>query len=116
MLLARDADAFESPLEHRDVLATVEHEIWRKRGPMGKLHNLVVAFHRSDVITHHTSPQHPMAGVRCIQGSSGENSKAPQHDCRQRNALAIETVHDPSGIEASTVSGDTGLEAQARMG
>jgi hypothetical protein len=28
-----------------------EHELWRKRGPVGKLYNLVVAIHRSDLLT-----------------------------------------------------------------
>ncbi|KAF4332544.1 restless-like transposase, partial [Fusarium beomiforme] len=30
---------------------TAEHELWRKRSPVGKLHNLVVAIHRSDLLT-----------------------------------------------------------------
>jgi hypothetical protein len=51
ILFGKDADAFEARLEHGDVLATAEHELWRKRGPVGKLHNLVVAIHRSDVLT-----------------------------------------------------------------
>jgi hypothetical protein len=51
ILFGKDADAFESRLGHGDLLATAEHELWRKRGPVGKLHNLVVAIHRSDVLT-----------------------------------------------------------------
>ncbi|KFA51448.1 hypothetical protein S40293_10230, partial [Stachybotrys chartarum IBT 40293] len=51
ILFGKDADAFESRLRHGDVLATAEHEFWRKKGPVGKLHNLVVAIHRSDVLT-----------------------------------------------------------------
>ncbi|KJZ69742.1 hypothetical protein HIM_10853 [Hirsutella minnesotensis 3608] len=53
ILFGKDVDAFESRLRHGDVLATTEHELWRKRGPVGKLHNLVVAIHRSDVLTMH---------------------------------------------------------------
>ncbi|KAF4448243.1 restless-like transposase [Fusarium austroafricanum] len=51
ILFGRDADAFESRLGHGDLLATAEQELWRKRGPVGKLHNLVVAIHRSDLLT-----------------------------------------------------------------
>jgi hypothetical protein len=51
ILFGKDADAFESRVGYGDVLATTEHELWRKRGPVGKLHNLVVAIHRSDVLT-----------------------------------------------------------------
>ncbi|KAJ3453329.1 hypothetical protein MRS44_017576 [Fusarium solani] len=51
ILFRKDADAFESRLEHGDILATAEHELWRKRGPVGKLHNLMVAIHRSNVLT-----------------------------------------------------------------
>ncbi|KFA77852.1 hypothetical protein S40288_09764, partial [Stachybotrys chartarum IBT 40288] len=51
ILFGKDADAFESRLRHGDVLATAEHEFWRKKGPVGELHNLVVAIHRSDVLT-----------------------------------------------------------------
>ncbi|KAJ0134726.1 Fumarylacetoacetase [Fusarium oxysporum f. sp. albedinis] len=51
ILFGKDADAFESRLGHGDLLATAELELWRKRGPVGKLHNLVVAIHRSDLLT-----------------------------------------------------------------
>ncbi|KAG6989577.1 putative AC transposase [Fusarium oxysporum f. sp. conglutinans] len=51
IVFGKDADAFESRLGHGDLLATAEHELWRKRGPAGKLHNLVVVIHRSDLLT-----------------------------------------------------------------
>lgn len=51
ILFGKDADAFESCSRQGDVSATTEHELWRKKGPVGKLHNLVVAIHRSDVLT-----------------------------------------------------------------
>ncbi|OAQ58400.1 restless-like transposase [Pochonia chlamydosporia 170] len=51
ILFGKDVDAFEGRLGHGDVSATTEHELWRKKGPVGKLHNLVVAIHRSDVLT-----------------------------------------------------------------
>lgn len=51
ILFGKDADAFECCSRQGDVSATTEHERWRKKGPVGKLHNLVVAIHRSDVLT-----------------------------------------------------------------
>ena len=51
ILFGKDVDAFEERLGHGEVSATTEHELWRKKGPVGKLHNLVVAIHRSDVLT-----------------------------------------------------------------
>ncbi|KGQ02732.1 hypothetical protein BBAD15_g12049 [Beauveria bassiana D1-5] len=45
------ARCFESCSRQGDISATTEHELWRKKGPVGKLHNLVVAIHRSDVLT-----------------------------------------------------------------
>ncbi|KAM3554984.1 hypothetical protein ARSEF4850_006205 [Beauveria asiatica] len=51
ILFGKDADAFESCSRQGDNSATTEHELWRKKGPVGKLHNLVVAIHRSDVLT-----------------------------------------------------------------
>lgn len=51
ILFGKDIDAFEGRLGRGDISATTEHELWRKKGPVGKLHNLVVAIHRSDVLT-----------------------------------------------------------------
>ncbi|EXU94742.1 hAT family dimerization domain protein [Metarhizium robertsii] len=51
ILFGKDIDAFEGRLGRGDMSATTEHELWRKKGPVGKLHNLVVAIHRSDVLT-----------------------------------------------------------------
>ena len=67
ILFGKDVDAFEGRLGHGDVSVTTEHELWRKKGPVGKLQNLVVAIRRSDVLTT-LSPQCPTAGVRCIGG------------------------------------------------
>ncbi|KAJ6436908.1 P-loop containing nucleoside triphosphate hydrolase protein [Purpureocillium lavendulum] len=51
ILFGHDADAFERHLSGAEPLTEAEHLIWRKKGPAGKLHNLVVAIHRSDLLT-----------------------------------------------------------------
>lgn len=39
-----------NPIPEGDILATTEHELWRKNGLVGKLQNLVDAIHRPDVL------------------------------------------------------------------
>ncbi|EXU94994.1 hypothetical protein X797_011930, partial [Metarhizium robertsii] len=51
ILFGHDADAFERRISGAEPLTEAEHLIWRKKGPVGKLHNLVVAIHRSDLLT-----------------------------------------------------------------
>ncbi|KAJ3454556.1 hypothetical protein MRS44_013156 [Fusarium solani] len=51
VLFGHDADAFERRISGAEPLTEAEHLIWRKKGPAGKLHNLVVAIHRSDLLT-----------------------------------------------------------------
>lgn len=51
ILFGHDADAFERRVSGGEPLTEAEHLIWRKKGPAGKLHNLVVAIHRSDLLT-----------------------------------------------------------------
>lgn len=51
ILFGTDSEAFEEELDSGHALATAEHELWRRKGPVGKLHNLVVAIHRSDLLT-----------------------------------------------------------------
>ncbi|KAM4067910.1 restless-like transposase [Hirsutella rhossiliensis] len=45
-----EADAFEAEINGEPVLDAVQHEIWRKKGPVGKLHNLVRAKNPVDVV------------------------------------------------------------------
>lgn len=51
ILFGDDANAFDRRLSRAKPLAEAEHLIWSKKGPAGKLHNLVVAIHRSDLLT-----------------------------------------------------------------
>ncbi|KAL3955866.1 hypothetical protein ACCO45_009885 [Purpureocillium lilacinum] len=50
-LLLGETEACEDQLGQGNALATAEHELWRKRGPVGKLHNLVISIHRSALLT-----------------------------------------------------------------
>ncbi|KAJ6437048.1 cerato-platanin [Purpureocillium lavendulum] len=81
ILFGNDADAFESQLRNGDVLATTEHELWRKKGPVGKLHNLVVGIHRSDILT---------SLLRNIQRLEFDASEDP----RVRNRKPLKVVVD----------------------
>ncbi|RYC77347.1 hypothetical protein BFJ63_vAg19779, partial [Fusarium oxysporum f. sp. narcissi] len=44
--------AFENQLSGAAALSETEHDLWRRRGPVGKLHNLVVDIDRSDVLSY----------------------------------------------------------------
>ncbi|KAG7435391.1 hypothetical protein Forpi1262_v002027 [Fusarium oxysporum f. sp. raphani] len=50
ILFGHDADAFERRISGAEPLTEAEHLIWRKKGPAGKLHDLVVAIRRSDLL------------------------------------------------------------------
>ncbi|RYO79483.1 hypothetical protein DL762_008141 [Monosporascus cannonballus] len=52
LLFGHDVEAFEASIYGEEALTEAEHELWRKKGPVGKLHNMVVAIHRSDKLTH----------------------------------------------------------------
>lgn len=52
ILFGHKADAFERQLSGQAPLSAAEHLLWQKRGPVGKLHNLVVFIHRSDKLTY----------------------------------------------------------------
>ncbi|KAM4061331.1 restless-like transposase [Hirsutella rhossiliensis] len=52
LLFGHKADAFEAEINGEPVLDAVQHEIWRKKGPVGKLHNLVNWIHQSDKLTY----------------------------------------------------------------
>lgn len=52
LLFGHDAEAFETEIDGEPVLDATQHEIWRKKGPIGKLHNLIHWIHRSDKLTY----------------------------------------------------------------
>ena len=52
ILFGKNAEAFERQLSGAEALSEAEHELWRKRGPVGKLHNLVVTINNSDILTY----------------------------------------------------------------
>jgi hypothetical protein len=52
ILFGKNTEAFEQQLSGAEALSDAEHELWRKKGPVGKLHNLVVTINRSDILTH----------------------------------------------------------------
>ncbi|EJP62004.1 restless-like transposase [Beauveria bassiana ARSEF 2860] len=45
-------DAFEADVDGESGLNAAQHEGWRNKGPIGKLHNLVHWIHRSDKLTY----------------------------------------------------------------
>jgi hypothetical protein len=51
LLFGHDADAFEDEISADSTVDASRHEAWRRKGPIGKLHNLVVVIHKSDVLT-----------------------------------------------------------------
>ena len=42
LLFGKNADAFEKQLSGAEALSDTEYAQWRKKGPVGKLHNIVV--------------------------------------------------------------------------
>jgi hypothetical protein len=48
LLFGDDVYAFEAQLNGGAPMTQSEHALWRAKGPVGKLHNLVVDIHRSD--------------------------------------------------------------------
>ena len=51
LLFGKDSEAFEEQLSGAEALSQAEWDLWRRRGPVGKLHNIVVDIHRSDRLT-----------------------------------------------------------------
>lgn len=47
LLFGNDVNAFEEELQGAVALSEQDYTLWRKKGPVGKLHNLVVDIHRS---------------------------------------------------------------------
>lgn len=48
LLFGHKSEAFEAEVDGGPGLDAARHEIWRKKGPIGKLHNLVHWIHQSD--------------------------------------------------------------------
>ncbi|OWT42269.1 reverse transcriptase [Pochonia chlamydosporia 170] len=48
LLFGHNVEAFEEQLSGAAALSEAEHTLWRRKGPVGKLHNLVVDIRRSD--------------------------------------------------------------------
>ena len=51
LLFGKDAEAFEESLIRGELLARAAHDMWMKKGPVGKAYNFVVWVYRSDVLT-----------------------------------------------------------------
>ncbi|KAM3448285.1 hypothetical protein NHJ6243_010118 [Beauveria neobassiana] len=51
LLFGHNVEAFEEQLSGAAPLSKAEHSLWRRKGPIGKLHNLVVDVRRSDQLT-----------------------------------------------------------------
>jgi hypothetical protein len=50
LLFGHSSEAFEDDGEN-ELVDSKAHELWRRKGPVGKLHNLVLWIHRSDLLT-----------------------------------------------------------------
>ncbi|KJZ68294.1 hypothetical protein HIM_12315 [Hirsutella minnesotensis 3608] len=81
LLFGHRADAFEAEIEGDSVLDAAKHEIWRKKGPIGKLHNLVHWIHRSDRLTYR---------LRALQEDFLARAEKPQLHMKK----AVDVVRD----------------------
>lgn len=52
LLFGHNVEAFEEQLSGEVALSEAEYTLWRRKGPVGKLHNLVVDVQRSDQLTY----------------------------------------------------------------
>lgn len=74
ILFGHDAEAFERRISGGEPLTEAEHHMWHKKGPGGKLHNLVVAIHGPDLLT---------GMLRSIQEKAFAKSSDPQLNTRK---------------------------------
>ncbi|KAF4435092.1 putative AC9 transposase [Fusarium austroafricanum] len=51
LLFGHNSEAFEDDIQGNETLDAKAHELWRRKGPVGKLHNLIFWIHRSDSLT-----------------------------------------------------------------
>ncbi|KJZ71564.1 hypothetical protein HIM_09033 [Hirsutella minnesotensis 3608] len=83
LLFGHNVEAFEDQLDGEHALSETEHDLWRRKGPVGKLHNLVVAVRRSDQLTYL---------LRSIQRCDFDTS--PDSQFRSRNTLDLVADND----------------------
>ncbi|KAJ3454624.1 hypothetical protein MRS44_013224 [Fusarium solani] len=81
LLFGHNVEAFEEQLSGEAALSEAEHTLWRRKGPVGKLHNLVVDVRRSDQLTYL---------LRSIQRSEFDLSSDPRIRARQPVDLVID--------------------------
>ena len=81
LLFGHNVEAFEEQLSGEAAMSEAEHTLWRRKGPVGKLHNLVVDVRRSDQLTYL---------LRSIQRSEFDLSSDPRIRARQPVDLIID--------------------------
>ncbi|KAL9561234.1 hypothetical protein ACKAV7_014589 [Fusarium commune] len=81
LLFGHNVEAFEEQLSGAAALSEAEHALWRRKGPVGKLHNLVVEVRRSDQLTYL---------LRSIQRSEFDMSSDPRIKARKPLDLIID--------------------------
>ncbi|KAG7433851.1 putative AC transposase [Fusarium oxysporum f. sp. raphani] len=81
LLFGHNVEAFEERLSGEAALSEAEHTLWRRKGPVGKLHNLVVDVRRSDQLIYL---------LRSIQRSEFDLSSDPRIRARQPVDLIID--------------------------
>lgn len=69
LLFGHKTEAFEADVDGEAGLDAAQHEVWRKKGPIGKLHNLVHWIHRSDKLTYR---------LRALQEEFFQHSESPK--------------------------------------
>ncbi|KAM0742755.1 hypothetical protein ACQRIT_002932 [Beauveria bassiana] len=52
LLFGHKSEASEAEVDGGSGIDAAQHEVWRKKGPIGKLHNLIHWIHRSDKLTY----------------------------------------------------------------
>jgi hypothetical protein len=81
LLFGHNVEAFEEQLSSAAALSEAEHALWRRKGPVGKLHNLVVEVRRSDQLTYL---------LRSIQRSEFDMSSDPRIKAKKPLDLIID--------------------------
>jgi hypothetical protein len=81
LLFGHNVEAFEEQLSGAAALSEAEHTLWRRKGTVGKLHNLVVDVRRSDQLTYL---------LRSIQRSECDMSSDPRVRARKPVDLVID--------------------------
>ncbi|KEY73851.1 hypothetical protein S7711_10131 [Stachybotrys chartarum IBT 7711] len=74
LLFGHKAEAFEAEVDGEPGFDAIQHEIWRQKGPVGKLHNLVHWIHRSDKLTYR---------LRALQEEFFQHSDSPKTRARK---------------------------------